>query len=144
MSIHWGIPCRACQLFAVLIRDVLTCFRVPITFGEAEVYDVNDVIRLLLWNSNQEVVWLDISVEKVIVVQELYPLQDLISYHQYCLQGELSFAECEQILQTLTKQVHHHCVVVSFHSKPMHSRNSHYSLVSSCLTYLPLGKAYRA
>lgn len=52
----------------------------------------------------------------------------LICKHENSLQGEFSLAIVEQILQTWTKQVNNHNIVVSLNSKPMHIWDSNFKL----------------
>ena len=59
--------------------------------------------------------------QEVVVVEELDPLEELVSQHQHRLQAELSLALGEEVLETLPQQVHHHCVVISLDAEPVHS-----------------------
>jgi hypothetical protein len=52
---------------------VLACFRVAETFGKTKIDYVN--VMLLFPNANQEVVWLDVTVEEMSGVHELNSLQ---------------------------------------------------------------------
>jgi hypothetical protein len=49
------------------------CFRIFVTFGEPEINDVDHV--LVLPCTNQEVVWLDISMKEPILMDKLNSLQ---------------------------------------------------------------------
>ena len=73
MGVNRGVASSAGQVLAVTVRDVLAGLGVAEALGKAEVDDV-DVV-LLLADADQEVVWLDISVEEVSAVDELDPLQ---------------------------------------------------------------------
>ena len=73
MGVYTGIPCCASQVLTISVGDVLSCLGVSETFGEAKVDYVHVV--LLLANSNQKVVWLDVSVEEVARVYELNSLK---------------------------------------------------------------------
>ena len=59
MCVHCGISCSARQVFAIAVWNVFARLRIPEPLGEAKVNNVNKM--LLLLNSNQEVVRLDIS-----------------------------------------------------------------------------------
>ncbi len=63
MSIYRGIPSRSSEVLPVSVRDVLASLRVSESLGKPEVDNVHVV--LLLADTNQEVVWLDISVQEV-------------------------------------------------------------------------------
>ena len=73
VSVHWSISCSSCQILSISIRDVLTSLRVSKPFCEAKIDNVNVV--LLLSDTNKEIIWLDISVEEVSRVNELYSLK---------------------------------------------------------------------
>ena len=75
---------------------MLTRFRVSEPLSEAEI-DYIDVV-LLLADSNEEVIGLDVSVQEVARVDELDSLQHLVSQHKDCLEGELTLAVVEQVL----------------------------------------------
>ena len=68
-------------------------FGVFVSFSEAEVNDVNHM--LLLLHSDQEVVRLNISMKKAILMDILYPLEHLNGKHQNCFQTKLSSAVLE-------------------------------------------------
>jgi hypothetical protein len=52
----------------------------------------------------------------------------LISKHKYCFKRELSVARVEQVLQTWTKKINDHDIVLPLHSKPLQMRNTSWSL----------------
>ena len=79
MRVHSGIPGCAGQVFSIAVRDVLTCLGVSEPLGQAEIDDVDEV--LLLLNSNEEVVRLDVSVQEVPGVNEFKSLQ-LVKYNR--------------------------------------------------------------
>ena len=122
MSINTCIPCSACQGLVIFIRDVLTCFRVPIPLGQTKINNIDNI--LLLSVSNQEVVWLHVPVNEVVVMQKLKPLNHLVCNHQRRLYRELALTEVECVLQAGTEQVHDHGIVVAFNTEPMNCGNS--------------------
>ena len=63
MSIHGGIPGGSGEVLAIPVRDVLASFGVSEPLGKTEVDHIHVV--LLLADSNQEVVGLDVPVEEV-------------------------------------------------------------------------------
>jgi hypothetical protein len=63
------IPRRSCQILAFSEWDVLS-IRVFVAFSQAEVDDEHTVL-VLLGGSNQEIVWLDISVDNSLFVRLL-------------------------------------------------------------------------
>ena len=48
---------------------------------------------------HEEIVWLDIPMDEVFAVNELYPRNELVCQQQYGFEAESSWAEVEQILQ---------------------------------------------
>lgn len=53
----------------------------------------------------QEIVWLNVTVNKALGVHELDACQHLVSQHQYCLDCESSTTKVEQIFQTLLENL---------------------------------------
>jgi hypothetical protein len=86
-----------------------------------------DVV-LLFANANEEIVWLDISMQKVPRMDEFNSLEHLISKHKHCFERELAFAVVEEVLETGTQEIDDHHVVVSFNSEPVDVWNSNSSL----------------
>jgi hypothetical protein len=86
---------------------------------------VNDVLGSLRSKSQEEVVRLDVPMDKVVIVEELNPLEELVRDHQHRLQTEMPLALGEEVLEALAQQVHHHCVVVALNPKPVHSWDAH-------------------
>lgn len=83
VSVEAGVSSSAGQVLPLLPRDVLSCLRVPEPLGETEVDEV-DVGRLLV--TDQKVVWLHVSMNEVIALDEFYSLKHLYSQHQHCFQ----------------------------------------------------------
>ena len=48
----------------------------------------------------------------------------MVCEKQYGLQAELPVAEVEKVLETRTKEIHDHRVVVAFCAEPPHERNA--------------------
>ena len=63
MSVHRGISGGTGQILSVSVRDMLSCFRVSEPLGQSEINDVNEM--LFLTDTDQKIVWLDISVQKM-------------------------------------------------------------------------------
>ena len=122
MSIDASVASRACKRFVVFVWDVLACFWVAISLGEAEIDNVNNV--LLFAMTDEEVIRFHISVNEVIIVQELESLDHLVRYHERRLDCEFALAEVKRVLQTWTKQVHDHGVVIAFDSEPVDCRDA--------------------
>ena len=75
------------------------------------IYETTNLVQSC---ADEEVIRLDISVNKSLGVYELQSVQHLIRNHQNCFQGEFLVAIVEQIFQRRAEQINHKYVVVSF------------------------------
>lgn len=66
MGVDGGVAGGACEVLILAVGDVLMRSGVPVFLGQAKVNDVDKVA--LLAESHQEVVWLHVSVDKVLGV----------------------------------------------------------------------------
>jgi len=73
VSVYRGVSSGTCEVLTITVRNVLSSFGVSKALGETEIDDVNVV--LLLSNTNQEVVWLYVTVKEVTRVHELNSLK---------------------------------------------------------------------
>ena len=103
---------------------MLSRLGVAISFGEAKVDHVNNI--LLLAVADEEIIGLHIPMDEMIIMEELEPLDHLVGQHESRLDRELALAVVEQVLETGSEQVHDHRIVVSFHAKPVNSRDASY------------------
>ena len=77
-----------------MAADVVKCerwhsiFGISESLGQSKINNVNVV--LLLANSNQEVVGLDISVQEVSRMDKLNSLKHLVCQHQHCLETKFT------------------------------------------------------
>lgn len=67
---------------------------------------------------------------RTVNISTFHDLTDFGSYHlvsqkEDSLEAEFSGAEVEKVLQTGTKQLHHHHIVVSLSATPFYWRNTH-------------------
>lgn len=122
VSIDASVASRACKRFIVFVWDVFACFWVAISLGEAEIDNVNNV--LLFAMTDEEVIRFHISVNEVIIVEELESLDHLVRNHERRLDCEFALTEVECIFQTWTKQIHNHGVVVALNAKPVNCRDA--------------------
>lgn len=74
---------------------MFSTFGISVSLRQTKVNDVNIVLSLA--NSNEEVIWFDVSVKKESGVNVLYSLNHLISEHEDSLQRELSLAVIEEV-----------------------------------------------
>jgi hypothetical protein len=129
---------------------VLSRLGVPEALGQTEINDV--YVVLLLADTNEKVIRLDISVEEVARVNKFDSLKlksivrfqmykkrrrrslrkrfefqvtyHLIGQHQDCLEREFTLAVIEQVLKAGTQKIYDHDIVVTLDSEPMNIRDT--------------------
>ena len=69
-------------------------------------------------NAHQEVVWLDISMDKTFAVNVFYTANHLISQHKDCLNSKPPRTEVEQIFEWWAQQIHDQDIVFSLQAVP--------------------------
>ena len=116
MGVDRGITGSASQVLVLPVRNVKVSLGVTVLFGQTEVDDI-DLIATLA-NSHQEVVRLDITMDKRLSMDVFDTGYELIGQEQDGLQRELAIAEVEQILQAGAKQVEDHGIVVTLGAEP--------------------------
>jgi len=105
----------------VLSRSV-----VPILLGQSEV-DEEQLVTVTA-DSHEEVVWFNVSVDEVFVVDILDSADHLICKHEDSLHGESSRAEVEEILETGPEKIHDEDIVVPLLAVPPDVGDAHPSL----------------
>lgn len=60
------------QALSFSVRNVLLCLWISVLLGHPKIYDVNEVCILRSWSANKEVVWFDIAVDEVLLVDGLH------------------------------------------------------------------------
>lgn len=86
MGVDRGVPGCPCERFAFLVGNVT--FFLEEAFCKSEINEVDFV--LFLPKTHQEIVGLNVSVQKHSGVQVLNPLHHLISKQEHCLQREFA------------------------------------------------------
>lgn len=71
MSVNTHITSGTRETFAFSIRDVLLCFRISVLFCHAKIDKENIVSGLSAGLADQKVVWLNITVNEVVIVNGL-------------------------------------------------------------------------
>ena len=123
------LPCSSSKVFVFSVGDMLPCPVVPVLLGQTEV-DHEQLVAVAP-NPHQEIVWFDVPMDEVLVVDVLDPPNHLVSQHEDGLHGESPRAEVEEIFEARAKQVHHQHVVVALYTKPPNMRDTHASLKTS-------------
>ena len=79
MRIDTGVAGGARQRFVIFVWNMFTCFWIAVSLYKAEIYNVNDVLFLTV--TDEEVIRFHVSVDEVIIVQELQSLNHLVGNH---------------------------------------------------------------
>ena len=91
---------------------------------------------MFLAEADGEVLRLDVSVDEIVVMHVLQPLDDLVANHDEGRQGKRLLALKQKLLQILPQQLHGNDVVLSFGAVPVELRDAQASL--NALQHLPL------
>lgn len=116
VSVDGGIPGSAGEVLVLSVRNVEMGLGVAVFLGQAKVNDIDLVASLP--DAHEEVVGLDVAVDEGLGVDVLDPRDELVGEEQNRLQGELSVAEVEEVLQAGPEEVENHGIVVTFRTKP--------------------------
>jgi hypothetical protein len=118
MSVDAGIAGGTSQVLVLSVRNVEVRLGIAVLLGQTEIDHIDLVAALA--NAHEEVVRLDITVDKRLGMDVLNARDELVGKEQDGLQGELAVAEVEKVLQGRAEQVQDHGIVVAFGSKPAH------------------------
>ena len=116
MRIDAGVTSSTRQVLVLAVRNVEMGLWVTILLGQTKVNDIDLVTTLA--DAHQEVVRLDVTMDKGFGVDVLNPRDQLICQEEYRLQGEFPVAKVEEVFQARTKKVKDHSVVVTLSAKP--------------------------
>ena len=116
MGIDAGITGGARQVLVLSVRDMEVSLGVTVLLGETKVDDVDLVAALP--DPHEEVVRLDVAVDKGLGVDVLDARDELVGQQEDGLERELAVAEVEEVLKAGPEQVQDHGVVVTFGAKP--------------------------
>jgi len=98
------------------------CFRVSIFLCQPKVNQINRTFPLS--NTYEEIIRLDITVNKVVAVEKLETLDQLVSKHEDSLKAKSPAAKVEQIFEAGAQQLQDKHVVVTLFAIPKHTRDS--------------------
>lgn len=110
------------QVLVLAVWNMEMGLWVAVFLGQTKIDNIDLVATLA--NTHQEIVRLDIAVDEGFGVDVLDTRDKLVGQKQYSLQGEFSIAEIEQVLQTRSKQIKDHGIVVTFCPKPADEGNT--------------------
>ena len=105
---------------------MLTGAVIPELFGQT-IVDEEEFITVSS-NSHEEIIWFNVSMNEILVVQEFDSSDHLIGEHEHGFHGESSWTKVEQIFQRWTQEVHDQNVIVPFGTIPSNVWNSNTSL----------------
>lgn len=71
MRVDTHVPCRARERLSLSVGDVLLRFRIPILLGHSEIDDVDHIGRLGGGSADEEIIRLDVTINKVLLVDGL-------------------------------------------------------------------------
>ena len=122
MRVDAGISCCAGQRLVIPVVYVLLCHGAKHSLWKTH---VNNVTYAWVWpDSHEEVIWLDVPMNKTVVVHKFEPVQELCSKHQSRLQAESVSAEMEKVSKTRPHQLHAHKEVFFILAITIHFRES--------------------
>lgn len=114
MGVETGVAGSAREALIKPDGDVMEIPRIAVPLGQTKVNQID--MLLVISKSHHKVIWLDIAMDKVFVMDVLDPLDHLVSQHQDSLEAKPSMAQVKEILETVPEEVHHHGIVVTHRS----------------------------
>lgn len=122
VSVDAGITGGTRQVLVLTVRNVEVRLGVAVLLGETKVNHV-DLVSTLAY-AHEEVVGLDVAVDKRLCVDVLDAGDELVGEQQDRLERELAVAEVEEVLERGAEQVQDHGIVVALCSKPADERDA--------------------
>lgn len=122
MGVDTRITSSASQVLVLTVRNVEMRLRVTVFLGQPKINHIYLIPTLA--NAHQEVVRLDITMDKGLGVDVFDTGYQLIGQQEDSLQCKFAVAKVEQIFQTRSKKVENHGIVVTLCSKPTNEWNS--------------------
>lgn len=122
MRVDAGITGGTSQVLVLSVRDVEVRLGITVLLGQTKIDNV-DLIAALA-NTHEEVIGLDITVDKGLGVDVLDAGDELVGQEENRLQGKLAVAEVEEILEGGAEQVQNHGIVVALGAEPADERDA--------------------
>lgn len=122
VSVDGGIAGGTGQVLVLTVRNVKVRLGVAVFLGQTEINHVDLVATLP--NAHEEVVRLNVAVDKRFGVDVLDAGDELVGKEQHRLERELAVAKVEEILQTGAEEIQNHGIVVALGAEPTHKRNA--------------------
>lgn len=124
MRVDRHVSCGTAQRLALTVRNMLLSFGVAVLLGHAKVDDVHEVGALGHGTTDEKVVWLDVTVDEVLLVDGLNTRDHLLGGHDDGLDAKLAAAHVKEILKRRAEQVDDQNVVQTLLTKVVHLRNT--------------------
>lgn len=99
MGVDGHVSSCSTQTLPLSIRDMLLRLWISVLLGHTKIDYVYDVGSLGHGSTDEEVVWLDVSVDEVLLVNGLYTCDHLLGCHDHSLDGELPAAHVKEVFQ---------------------------------------------
>jgi len=96
MSVERGVSSSSSKILTFFPRNMLTSFRISESFSEPKINEIN---ARRLFTSNQKVIRLDVSMEKMIALNMFNSFKHLDNGHQNCFQTKFPLAIGKQLLE---------------------------------------------
>ena len=122
MGVNRGVTSGTGQVLVLSVRDVEVGLGVPVLLGETEVDNVDLVTPLT--DTHEEVVRLNVTVDKALGVDVLNAADQLVGEEEDGLEREFAVAEVEEIFEGGAEEIEDHGVVVTLGAEPPDERNA--------------------
>jgi hypothetical protein len=121
VRIYTGVTGSSSHGLAIRPCDVLPSLFVDVSLRQAKI----DYKALFLGIrcTHQEIIWLNVSMQELIIMQNLNKRQQLVGKHTRSLNGELLFASLEKSFQRLAEKRHDQNAIVALHTVPVYCRH---------------------
>jgi hypothetical protein len=126
MGVDGGVSGSSCQVLVLSVRNVLTGPVVSVLFGQSKV-DQEEFVAVTP-NTHQEVVWLDVTMNEILIVDVFNSPDHLIRKHEDSLHCESPGAKVEEVLEAWSEEVHDEDVVVPLLAIPPNVGDAHAAL----------------
>ena len=140
MCIDTHVTSSPGQRLTLPVGYMLLCLRVPVLFCHTKIDNVDHICGLRVWSTDEEVIWLNVSVDQILLVYCLYPrklrtvssflineshaVYHLLSYHHNSLSRESSIAMIKEVFEGRPKKINHENVMQTLLTKVVYIRYS--------------------
>ncbi len=108
MTVQTGVAWSSFERSVISVRNVISVL-LNVFFGKAQVNHENG--GTVLVESEEKILWLDVSMDELFLMQVPQPLNELNTNHNYGFEMEFFIALLEQFFEAGSEQVHNHNMV---------------------------------